>query len=440
MKQPVFDDNRSIWTLGAPEPPACPPLAGDSHADVAIIGGGYTGVSAAWHISKRFPERRVVLLEAKRLANGASGRNGGQVLNWVNGLDTHDAESTQRVFEITHGGIDQIFGLISEEGLQVRSSRRGAMEVFTDAKRAEEAHEKVERLNAWGIPLRYLHGDALSSRLRLQGGVGAIFDPTAGQLNGVDFIRAMQPKLLARGVGIYEDCPVLKVEEGAQCRLHTKDGVLRADAVVLATAGYTANLGYFKDGYIPLHSHAFATEPLSPEQQAALGWGEVDGFCDDMDRIAYGALNSDGRIVFGGGSNAAYNYLYGGATAWPGSAEAGIAAVQRRFDACFPGAKGLRIERTWTGTLCITLSRCFSVGVRGEHKNVYYGLGYSGHGVTLANVAGRIIADTYAGEADAWAGLPFFNKPLRGIPPEPLRWVGYKAFTTLTGRSPRRAV
>lgn len=440
MKLPIFDDNTSIWTVGAPEPPLCPAQSGEERADVAIIGGGFTGVSAAWHLSKRFPERRIVLLEAKRLANGASGRNGGQVLNWVNGVDTHDEALTQRIWSITRGGIDAIFGLIASEGLAVRSSRRGAMEVYTRADRAEEAHEKVERLNAWGVPVRFVQGGELSSRLRLQGGVGAIYDPTAGQLNGVDFIRALQPKLLARGVAIYENSPVLQVEEGAEVRLRTPGGVVRAGAIVLATAGYTAGLGYFRDGYFPLHSHAFATEPLSPEQREAMGWGEVDGFSDDMDRIAYGAINSDGRVIFGGGSNAAYSYLYGGKTVWPGSPDDGIDAVRRRFDACFPGGKNVPIARSWRGTLCITMSRCFSVGVRGEHKNVYFSLGYSGHGVTLANVAGGIIADIYAGEGEKWAGLPFYNKPLRGIPPEPFRWVGYKAFTTLTGKSPRRAV
>lgn len=98
----------------------------------------------------------------------------------------------------------------------------------------------------------------------------------------------------------------------------------------------------------------------------------------------------------------------------------------------------MRIAQQWTGTLGITLSRVCSMGVTGEHKNVFYALGYSGHGVVLANMAGRVLCDLYADHHDPWLDMPFYQARLGGIPPEPLRWIGYNAFTKLTGRSPRR--
>lgn len=434
----AFDDNSSVWWEEAGPAEPYPAWQGDGRADVVVLGGGFSGLSTAWHILERFPDRKVVLLEARRLGSGASGRNGGQMLNQVNGLDTTDEALTRRVWGFTHGGIEGIARLIRTHNLRVSFSRRGALEVFTSAQQAEEAHRKAERLRGWGLPVEFLTGAALERRLRLHGASGALYDPTAGRINGVELCRELGRLCASRGAQICENSEALRVVEGPEVEVHTASGVLRAGAVVLGTAAWTARLGYFRGGYIPLHSHVVSTVPLDAAQQQALGLGEVDGFSDDMDRIAYGALTGGGRLVFGGGSNAAYGYQYGGSTVWQGSPEPGVAAVRRRLAEALPGAGAVPVERSWSGTLCITLSRVCAMGVTGAHRNVYYSLGYSGHGVTLANAAGEVLADLYAGEGERWADLPFVNRHPRGIPPEPMRWLGYQAFTRLTGRSPRR--
>jgi glycine/D-amino acid oxidase-like deaminating enzyme len=105
----------------------------------------------------------------------------------------------------------------------------------------------------------------------------------------------------------------------------------------------------------------------------------------------------------------------------------------------FPALEEVPVVHRWTGPVALTMSRCFAVGVRGEHRNVYYAFGYSGHGVTLANLAGKILCDIYSGDEARWRGMPFFQPKLFQMPPEPLRWVGYHVYTALTGRSPRRS-
>lgn len=435
---PHFDENRSVWTIGrAPYEPGAP-LAGDTTADVAIIGGGFTGVSTALHLSARFPDRRIVLLEARSLAHGASGRNGGLMLNWMNGVDHTDPERTVRVFDATRSGIDLIESTIREHALDVDFARDGCLEVFTTAERAEAGHADAERLASWGIPVRYVEGAALEERLRLQGACGAVFDPTAGRLNGADLVRGLRPVLLGRGVAIYEGTPVTRVREGRTVELTTPRGTVRAGAIVLGTNGYTPALGYFRDRVFPLHAHLFATARRSPEEWAQMGWGRVSGFSDDLARIAYGGLTGDGRLVFGGGSNAAYDYLFGNRTVYPREPERAYEVMHRCLARYLPGAAAIPVERRWTGTLGITLNRKCAMGVRGEHRNVYYALGYSGHGVTLANLAGRVLCDLYSGDHDRWRALPFYDCPLPYIPPEPFRWIGYHVWTRLTGKSPRR--
>ncbi len=403
---------------------------------MAIIGGGFTGVSTAWHLSRRFPQRRVVLLEARALATGASGRNGGQALTWINGVEPTDAVATRRIYEVTRSGIDLIADLVARYRLDAGFDRRGCLQVFTSPRTAERGQARVERLKQAGVAVEWLSGSASG----LNGAYGAIRDPACGRVNGVALLRGLRPTLLAQGVAVFEQTLVRSVEEGSTIRLTTDEGEVRAGAIVLATNAYTPALGYFRNGILPLHSHVVATAPLPDPHWAALGWEVHDAFADDLDRVAYGARTAAGRLVFGGGGNDAYAYLYGGRAVFPDrpGTTPRFDAIERRLYGYCPAAAGVPITHRWTGTIDITLDRVCSMGVRGEHRNVFYALGYSGHGVALAMLAGRVLCDLYSDDHAPWRDLPFYQKVLPRFPPEPLRWIGYQLYTHLTGRSPRR--
>lgn len=431
------DENTSMWTATATAPDPTAPLVGDIVADVVIIGAGFTGMSTAWHLSHRYPDLRIVVLDARRVGSGASGRNGGMALHWMDGVETEDAERAKRLYAVTTETIDWMGTVIREHAPDVRFRRDGCLELYTDTARAETAHREAERLASWGLPIRYVQGAELKGMLAAEGTVGGVLDPTTGQLHGLDFLYALRRVLLARGVSICEDSPVVRIEEGRTHVVTTPSGTVRAPTMVLGTNGYTPRLGYFRTGVLPLHSHVIATEPLPLARWRALGWGTVAGFSDDLDRIAYASLGADGRLLFGGGGNGAYDYYYGGRTSPPSTPEAQYAYVRGVLDRYFPGAADVRIAHRWTGTLGITMSRVCSMGVTGAHRNVLYALGYSGHGVVLANLAGRVLCDLYADHPEPWRDLPFYQRRLTGIPPEPVRWAGYQVYTRLTGRSPR---
>lgn len=435
-----LDANPSVWAaLSAPYAPR-PPLEGSISADVAIIGGGFTGTSAAYYIGERFPERKVVLIEAAALANGASGRNGGLALNWVSGIDHGDPALTRRVYDLTSAGMAAMRALIERHQLPVAHRHDGTLTIYTSQARAEAAHAEAEHLNSLGIPVRFLARDELARQFAARGACGATLEPGTGQINGAQFVRSLGRVLEQRGISIYEQTPVLRVEPGPTLRLTTPRGEVRARAVVLATNGYTSKLGFFRDALFPLHSSVFATAPLTPEQRAALGWRAYAGFSDDLDRIAYGSMTEDGRIIFGGGSNHSYAYLFNSRTALraeEATARRAQAAIAQTLAAYFPAAPGLPITHRWSGVLGVTLDRRPLWGRMGAEHNIYYALGYCGHGVTLANLAGEFIADLYAGDDSRWRGLPFYQGGYQPVPPEPFRWVGYQLFTRLTGQSPR---
>ena len=430
------DPNRAVWVSEAGSAPtAAKRLAGRVVADVAIVGGGFTGVSTAWHLRRRKPELGIVLLEAQQLGHGASGRNGGQVLNWINGVTPKTPEDARRIHAATSAGIDLAEELAARYAPPGTFRRQGCLEVYTDPRRAEAAEVRARALAAAGIPAEFVPARALG----VAGACGAILDPLAGRINGFALLQAMRPALLADGVAVYEQTPVRRVSGGAELALETPEGEVRARALVLATNGYTPALGFFRRGILPLHSHVLATGPLPDALWAEIGWGRWDGFTDDFDRIAYACRTPGGRLLFGGGGNPAYAYRFGGSpVAAPGEAERAAGFLRGALARYFPALADLAPSHHWTGTLGITLDRVCSMGVGGSHKNVYHALGYSGHGVSLALLAGRVLADLHEGNHEAWRELPFYQKALLPLPPEPLRWLGYQAYTRLTGRSPRR--
>jgi glycine/D-amino acid oxidase-like deaminating enzyme len=425
----------SVWIAESDATQPTPSLAARLSADIAIIGGGFTGVSTAWHLRQRHPELRIVLLEAHRLGHGASGRNGGQVLHWVNGVTPQTPDALRRIHAVTQQGIDIAEQLATRFAPPGTFRRNGCLEVYTDPQRAEAAHARVEAWNAAGIAATFLPKSALG----MHGVHGAILDPLAGRLNGFALLQSMRTALLAANVEVYEGTRVQRVRPGAEVAIETARGEVRARAVVLATNGYTPSLGFFQGGILPLHSHVLATAPLADEDWSRIGWGSWDGFSDDFDRIAYACRTPGGRLLFGGGGNPAYTYRFGGdpeIDVHPDdAAERFLRASMVRY---LPALATTPIAHRWAGILALTLDRICSMGVGGEHRNVYHALGYSGHGVALGLLAGRVLTDLYDDHHEPWRDLPFYQKRLLPMPPEPLRWLGYQAYTRATGRSPRK--
>jgi glycine/D-amino acid oxidase-like deaminating enzyme len=432
-----FDENRSIWLADKEPYASAPPLDRRVRADVAIVGGGFTGISTAYHLSKRFPDKRIVLLEAKVLANGASGRNGGQMLNWVHGFDVETPIEARRIYDLTRETVDEMLAIIAEHGLSVPHRRDGHLEVFTEARTADEAQAAIEALSDADLPLRFLDRAQLEELIELRGVEAGVLDPLGGQIDGLAFIRGLRPVLERRGVEIFESTPVLRIREGRTVEIETPKATVEAGAIVLATNAYTPHLGYFRHAVVPLHSHVIGTEALSSDEWAGLGWKSGVNFIDDRGRLSYGTLTATGRVIFGGGSNSSYHYGFGNRTAFDGSAERGFEDIRKQLLAYLPRLAEVPLSHRWSGPVGLTLSRLCTMGVRGAHQNVFYSIGYSGHGVTLANLAGKVLTDLMSGTDEKWKGLPFYQRKPRFVPPEPFRFLGYHAYTRLTGRSPR---
>jgi gamma-glutamylputrescine oxidase len=221
------------------------------------------------------------------------------------------------------------------------------------------------------------------------------------------------------GAAIYENTRVDGIDEGRELVLHAGGHTIRAKSLVLASNAFTANLGFLRNSVVPLHECVAMTRPFSAAELKEIGWRLPVPFNDTRTEVFYLGLTQEGRIHIGGGTpRYDFNNDIGNArVASP------VVRLQRELGRIFPRLAGSEFDVYWDGVVDWSLDAAPSVGTTGRHRNIFYGLGYSGHGVNLTSIFGRIIADLEAGREDIWKHYPFVNANLHYVPNEPFRWL-----------------
>jgi len=417
----------SYWldSAGYYRTPANPPLVERrSEADVVIVGGGLTGLSAAWHLASRFPEQRIVVLEAARCGWGASGRNGGQALATNLHAIDHGLEWSFETRELMLQGLALIRHWSERYGLEFDGVERGYLVLLPPGNRRERAflERTIEFLEAAKIPYEWLDRRRTEQRIRSDSYEGALWyrDGSVG-LNPAKLVRGLQQIAEAAGAKVYEQTRVLHIEPGCPARLETDWGEIRAETVILATNAYTHKLGFFTNRYLPILNSVIATAPLTRAQLEAIGWTDGDMIVTSELGTRYFQLTPDWRIVVGGGGGA---ICYDGLLPTGPDREA-IRRLEEYLFQLWPQLRGVPVTHGWTGVACIASDGLPSVGRLPEAGNILYALAYSGEGVTLSLAAGKILADLYANEDSRWSGFRVLNRKLPYVPPDPLRSIGF---------------
>ena len=380
--------------------PAWPALDGDRRADVCVIGGGYTGLSCALHLAER--GFRTMLLEARRIGNGASGRNGGQLGS--------GHRRDQFTLERELGGEQaRLLWSLAEEAKALVRSRIKRQGIDCDLKPGiaiaahRPRHARALAREAEHLYSRYgydaldvLDRTALRAEVDSEDFHGGLMDRGAGHLHPLDYARGLAHAAAEAGADIREGTPVTGVARGTPCRVKAGPHTVTTDAVVLACNGY---LDALDPGcgtrVMPINNFILATAPLGGERARALIPNDV-AVVDTRFVVNYFHLSRDGRLLFGGGETTSSRL-----PADPGP------LVRRCMLRIFPQLDDVGIDHVWGGTLAITRSRMPSIG-RLE-GGLYYAQGYSGHGVALATLGGALIAEAIAGTLerfDVFAHLP----------------------------------
>lgn len=420
------EENHSYWARALP--PANPPLSQDMEVDIAIIGGGFTGLSSAYYLRSKSPPRTVLLLEARRCGNGASARNGAMLLTLTEDRymqTSPDFALDKKIYDLTVGNIRALAGIARIAGVDCELVANGALQVCNTMEHVAQGKEYVEKANRYGIPAELWNQSRTAEALGTGAYPGALFDPNSGQLHPGKLVRALKAAAESAGATIVENTPVIHIEDGPQHRITTAGGrTVKAKSLVLATNAYSSQLGYLRRAVCPVFDYVGITPPLTSAQLAAVGWKSRAPFNDSRVETYYLGLTSDNRIHIGGGP---VDYCFNDNTAEPLAAERGYQRLQNELLRIFPQLTGVNFESTWSGVVDMSLDQSPAVGVMGKHDNIYYGIGFSGHGVNLTSLFGRIIADLATGGGEQWAWLPFVNRLPPYLPNEPFRWLGIEA-------------
>ncbi|MCM2131652.1 NAD(P)/FAD-dependent oxidoreductase [Larsenimonas rhizosphaerae] len=398
MSASTTTDHVASWyAASAHESPHRPALQAHIDCDVCVVGAGFTGISAALHLAEQ--GYRVVVLEAARVGFGASGRNGGQIVNsYSRDMDVIEAKyggTTARALgDMAFEGNRIIRERIARYGIEC-DLREGNLFAACNVRQFEGLKEHKALWERYGHKQLELLDD---TETRRETGsdryTGALLDHSGGHLHPLNLVLGQAAALEGLGGQIFEHSPVERIDYDTPC-VHTAQGQVRATRVVLAGNAYmTGLLPSLENKSMPASTQIITTAPLTDEQRRQLL--PNDRAVEDCNYLLdYYRLTADGRLLYGGGVS------YGGQD--PRSIEA---AIRPKLEKTFPWLKGVAVEYAWSGTFLLTLNRLPQFGRINE--GVYYAQGYSGHGVTCSHLAGRLVAEVIHGESgrfDAFAGL-----------------------------------
>ncbi|MFZ5958539.1 NAD(P)/FAD-dependent oxidoreductase [Pseudomonas knackmussii] len=394
----------SYYAASANPVPARPELQGETETDVCIIGAGYTGLSTALFLLEN--GFKVTVLEAAKVGFGASGRNGGQIVNSY----SRDIDVIERTVGPKQA---QLLGQMAFEGGRIIRERIAKYNIQCDLKdggvfaalSAKQMGHLESQKKLWErfghTQLELMDAKRMREIVATDSYVGGMLDMSGGHIHPLNLALGEAAAVESLGGVIHEQSPAVRIDRGASPVVHTPQGRVKAKFVVVAGNAYLGGLvPELASKSMPCGTQVITTEPLSADLAKSL---LPQDYCvEDCNYLLdYYRLTGDNRLIFGGG------VVYGARD--PSNIEA---IIRPKMLKVFPQLKNVKIDFAWTGNFLLTLSRLPQVGRIGD--NIYYSQGCSGHGVTYTHLAGKVLAEALRGQAerfDAFADLPHYPFP-----------------------------
>ena len=402
------DPRSNLWTATAAPAPATPPLAGERRADLAVVGGGYAGLSAALHAAEAGAE--TVLLEAREPGFGAAGRNNGQVIpayarhNPDDIVRLYGTERGERMNALVGGSADLVFDLIRRHGIDCDAVQQGWLQPAHAPGRMATVRAKYEQWARRGAPVELLDG---AQSAAMTGSPfyrhGAWLHRSGGHIQPLSYARGLARAALAAGAAVHGGSPALAVERAnGRWRVTTPGGAVLADRVILATDAYTDGIWPgLRRSFVPVRSFQVATEPLGANVvRTILPGGQ--GLSDTRQALWAFRLDRDGRLVTTG----APLFTLGARMSLRRSTAA-------RLREAFPQIGEPKLDHVWEGVIGMTLDRLPRYHELAE--GVHAVLGYSGRGIALATAMGRLLVDRALGRLAA-PDMPMPPAPMKRLP------------------------
>ncbi|MEA2435175.1 MAG: hypothetical protein QOG54_2632 [Actinomycetota bacterium] len=401
-------------------------LAGDTEADIAIVGAGYTGLWTAYYLLKTDPTLNIAIVEKEIAGFGASGRNGG----WCSALFAAPREKIAKLYgrdaaiaqqRAMFETVDEVGRVLEEENIDAHFHKGGTLTLVTSPTQGDRVQALLDDDRKWGFgedDYRWLDSSELDARVRVEGTLGARYTPHCARVHPARLVRGLADTVAKMGARIYELTPATEIHPGI---VKTMRGNIRAGIIVRATEGYTARIRNLRRKLLPLYSLMIATEPLPKGVWDAIGWSDYDTLHDGRHLLIYAQRTADDRIAIGGRGAP---YHYGSKIVDGNDKEPELFAALRQVIAqLFPVAAGAAITHEWGGCLGVPRDWFSSVGFDPKAGVAWAG-GYVGDGVSTTNLAGRTLRDLILGLDSEITRLPWVNHHSPTWEPEPLRWLG----------------
>ncbi|MFQ5877502.1 MAG: NAD(P)/FAD-dependent oxidoreductase [Acidobacteriota bacterium] len=420
-----------------------PALDGSVEVDVAILGAGFTGLWTAYYLLKREPSLKVAIIEKEIAGFGASGRNGGWCSPKLNiGVDSvarlYDERASRALQAAMYDTVPEIGRVCAEEGIDAEYDRCGALFIARGRHQLPEMESYAESFARYGFGRLQEVLDAAETerRIRVAGACGSILFKTFASIHPGKLVRGLARVVERLGATIHERTPVTDFVTGRAPALHTLRGDVRARVVVLAAEAYLSRLPRLRRRVLPVYSMIVLTEPLGDAVWEEIGWRNRELVCSFRLTVDYLTRTADGRILFGGrGAPYRFGSAIGDALDRHEETHAMLRAMAREW---FPPIRDVRFTHCWGGP--VGMPRDWMPSVRYDRPSgLAIACGYTGDGVALSNLAGRILSDLICGVSSPLTDLPVTGHRSPPWEPEPLRWLGVRYVQEALVRVDRRA-
>ncbi len=404
------------------------PLRGAITVDVAIIGGGFTGLATAFCLKQAEPALRVAVLEGEVVGYGASGRNGGFAMTLF-GLEPAVTAAlfgkprTAEAHRYCERAVDMVRNLICDHQMQSDFEYTGFLRLATRPGFVKRIQHDLEILTSQGITgIDWI--DQAEARAELNSPIilGAWREPRCGILNPAKHVRELKRVAQEAGAMVFEQSPVVQVDRAGKIMLRTPRGTLTAEKLVFATNAYSLLFPQLKRKQVPAFTHMVITEPLTPDQLNSIGWRNRSGLEDARNLVHYLRLTVDNRIAIGG-SDVTIGY---GRDMAHDLNEKTFRQLEQDTVTLFPSLKGVKFVQRWGGPVSVPIDMAPAIGKVGDERS-WYSLGCVGHGVAPTHLNGQTLADLVLEKKTDLTSVWFVNRRTLPWPPEPLRWAASQA-------------
>ena len=416
-----------FWLDSPDRPEPRPSLCGHVVADLVVVGGGFTGLWTALLAKEADPQRTVVLVEGGRIADGATGRNGGFVAaslthGLANGAERF-ADELPTLLRLGHENLDAIEAAIATYGIDCSFERTGEIDVAVAEHQVQDLRELSELGDEFGEHLEFLDAAQMRARVDSPTYLAGLLDSRGVALvNPARLAWGLLAACVQAGVQVYEHTPVEDLhDESEVVHVQTRHGSIRAKRVALATNAYPPLLARLRHYVVPVYDYVLVTEPLTGAQWDSLGWAGREGVSDAGNQFHYYRVTSDGRILWGG-FDAVHHYGSRFSREYERD-EGYFAHLAEHFLQTFPSLAGIRFSHGWGGAID-TCSRFSAFWGTAMDDKVGYVVGFTGLGVGASRFGALTMLDLIDGRDTERTRLRMVQTKPLPFPPEPMRSVG----------------